>query len=60
MFLCFQLKAEKRDLNIKLDTLRKSGVIPAVFMRAGQKTTSISFLILNLRKFTKPGSLQLL
>jgi large subunit ribosomal protein L25 len=38
----FVIKAEKRDLDIKLDSLRKSGKIPAVFYGAGKNTTSIS------------------
>ncbi|MEK9181857.1 MAG: 50S ribosomal protein L25 [Patescibacteria group bacterium] len=46
----FSIKAEKRDLNIKLDTLRKSGVIPAVFYGAGQKTTSISISNIEFKK----------
>ena len=38
----FAIKAKKRDLNIKLGTLRKSGEIPAVFYGAGKESTSVS------------------
>ena len=38
----FAIKAKPRDMNIKLDTLRKSGEIPAVFYGMGKATTSIS------------------
>ncbi|MEK7080893.1 MAG: 50S ribosomal protein L25, partial [Patescibacteria group bacterium] len=38
----FVIKAKKREAGIKLDALRKSGEIPAVFYGAGKDTTSIS------------------
>lgn len=37
----FVIKADKRNSDIKLSTLRKSGKIPAVFYGAGKETTSI-------------------
>jgi large subunit ribosomal protein L25 len=37
----FVIKAKKRNAGIKLDVLRKSGEIPAVFYGAGKDTTSI-------------------
>ena len=44
------IKATKRDLDIKLNTLRKSGVIPAVFYGAGKDTTSISIPNVEFKK----------
>ncbi|MBI2627756.1 50S ribosomal protein L25 [Candidatus Nomurabacteria bacterium] len=38
----FVIKAEKRNLDVKLGSLRKSGKIPAVFYGAGKESTSIS------------------
>src|SRR3990167_4014848 len=38
----FAIKAKKRDSGTKLDVLRKSGEIPAVFYGMGKPTTSIS------------------
>lgn len=38
----FAIKAKKRDESIKVDALRKSGEVPAVFYGAGKDTTSIS------------------
>lgn len=46
----FAIKAKKRDLNIKLDVLRKSGEIPAVFYGAGEEVTSISVSIIEFKK----------
>ena len=44
------IKAEARDLDIKMDVLRKSGKIPAVFYGAGKDTTSISIPIIEFKK----------
>lgn len=38
----FVIKAKKREAGVKVDALRKSGEIPAVFYGAGRDTTSIS------------------
>jgi large subunit ribosomal protein L25 len=46
----FVIKAEKRDLDIKLEDLRKSGKIPAVFYGAGKATVSISIPITEFKK----------
>lgn len=46
----FAIKAEARDLNIKLDDLRKSGKIPAVFYGAGKASTSISVPNIEFKK----------
>ncbi|MEK7219385.1 MAG: 50S ribosomal protein L25 [Patescibacteria group bacterium] len=46
----FIIKAEARDLNIKIDDLRKSGKIPAVFYGAGKMTTSISISKIEFKK----------
>src|SRR3989344_8952932 len=46
----FIIKANKRDPGIKLDVLRKSGKIPAVFYGAGQDTTSISISSTDFKK----------
>jgi large subunit ribosomal protein L25 len=46
----FVIKAKLRDEGIKLDALRKSGEIPAVFYGAGQKTTSIAVPIVEFKK----------
>ncbi|OGI56893.1 hypothetical protein A3B85_01305 [Candidatus Nomurabacteria bacterium RIFCSPHIGHO2_02_FULL_37_13] len=46
----FAIKAGKRDLNVKLDTLRKSGEIPAVFYGMGKATTSISIPTISFKK----------
>ncbi len=46
----FLIKADKRDSNIKLDVLRKSGKIPAVFYGAGKNTTSISIGNIEFKK----------
>lgn len=46
----FIIKAKKRDDSIKLDALRKSGEIPAVFYGAGQKTTSVAIPIVEFKK----------
>ena len=46
----FIIKAKKRDETIKLDALRKSGEIPAVFYGAGKTTTSISVPIVEFKK----------
>ncbi|MFA6520459.1 MAG: 50S ribosomal protein L25 [Candidatus Paceibacterota bacterium] len=46
----FVIKAKKRDDSIKLDALRKSGEIPAVFYGAGQETTSIAISVVEFKK----------
>lgn len=46
----FAIKAKKRDLDIKLDSLRKGGEIPAVFYGAGKDTTSISVPMVEFKK----------
>ena len=46
----FTIKASKRDLDIKLSILRKSGKIPAVFYGAGQDTTSITISNVEFKK----------
>lgn len=46
----FKIKAEKREKNEKLDALRKSGKIPAVFYGVGQDTTSISVPNIEFKK----------
>ena len=46
----FVIKASKRDLDIKLDVLRKSGKIPAVFYGAGKDATSISISNIEFKK----------
>lgn len=49
----FSIKAKKRDINIKLDDLRKSGEIPAVFYGAGKESTSISIGTIEFKKVWK-------
>jgi len=46
----FVIKAQKRDEGVKLDVLRKSGEIPAVFYGAGKDTTSISISTIEFKK----------
>src|SRR3989344_6498920 len=46
----FVIKASKRDFGIKLDALRKSGKIPAVFYGAGKESTSISISNVEFKK----------
>jgi len=46
----FAIKATKRDLKVKLDTLRKGGEIPAVFYGLGKVSTSISIPIIQFKK----------
>ena len=46
----FVIKAKKRDPSLKLDTLRSSGEIPAVFYGAGKDTTSISLSNIEFKK----------
>ncbi len=46
----FIIKADKRNLDIKLGALRKSGKIPAVFYGAGKETTSISIPNIEFKK----------
>lgn len=46
----FVINASKRDMDIKLIDLRKSGKIPAVFYGAGQDTTSIAVPIIEFKK----------
>jgi large subunit ribosomal protein L25 len=46
----FVIKAKKRDESINLDTLRKTGEIPAVFYGAGKETTPISISIIEFKK----------
>src|SRR3989338_6391444 len=46
----FAIKATKRDLKVKLDTLRKGGEIPAVFYGLGKVSTSISIPTIAFKK----------
>jgi len=46
----FVIKAKKRNAGIKLDVLRKSGEIPAIFYGAGKDTTSISISTAQFKK----------
>ncbi len=46
----FAIKAKKRDITEKLDTLRKSGEIPAVFYGMGKETTSIKAPLAQFKK----------
>ncbi len=46
----FTIKAKKRSEDIKLDTLRKAGEIPAVFYGAGRKNTPISLSLVEFKK----------
>ena len=46
----FVIKATKREPNEKLDILRKSGKIPAVFYGAGKDTTSVSIGNIEFKK----------
>ncbi len=46
----FVIKALKRDAGAKLDALRKSGKIPAVFYGAGKDTTSITIPNIEFKK----------
>jgi large subunit ribosomal protein L25 len=46
----FVIKASQRNLDVKLDELRKSGSIPAVFYGAGKETTPISIGIVEFKK----------
>jgi large subunit ribosomal protein L25 len=46
----FVIKAKKRNEGINLDTLRKTGEIPAVFYGTGETTTSISIPIVEFKK----------
>lgn len=46
----FAIKADKRDLGLKLGVLRKAGKIPAVFYGAGKDTTSISIPNIEFKK----------
>ena len=46
----FAIKAQKRDTSVKLDALRKSGNLPAVFYGAGKDTTSISVGTVDFKK----------
>ena len=49
----FVIKANKRNESINIDTLRKTGEIPAVFYGAGKATTSISVPIVEFKKAWK-------
>lgn len=49
----FAIKAQKRDIGVKSDILRKGGEIPAVFYGAGKDTTSISVPIVEFKKIWK-------
>lgn len=49
----FSIKAKKRDFGIKLDVLRKSGEIPAVFYGAGKDSTAISIPNIEFKKVWK-------
>lgn len=44
------LKAKKRDIGGKLETLRKGGELPAVFYGAGKASTSISISTIDFKK----------
>ena len=46
----FVIKALKRDLGTKLDALRKSGKIPAVFYGAGKESTAITISNVEFKK----------
>ena len=46
----FVIKAKKRDLGVKLNTLRKEGGIPAVFYGLRKKTTPITMSIIEFKK----------
>lgn len=46
----FVIKAKKREDGLKLEVLRKSGDIPAVFYGAGKKTTPISISKIDFKK----------
>ncbi len=46
----FVIKAQKRDDKVKLEALRKSGKIPAVFYGAGQENTSIAVSNVEFKK----------
>ena len=46
----FVIKAKKRNESVNVDTLRKTGEIPAVFYGAGKITTSISISIVDFKK----------
>lgn len=46
----FAIKAQARGAGVKLDTLRKSGEIPAVFYGAGKESTSVSVPIIEFKK----------
>ena len=49
----FAIKAKKRDLDIKLDVLRKGGEIPAVFYGMGKKSTPVSVSTISFKKIWK-------
>ena len=46
----FVIKAEKRDPSVKLDNLRKSGKIPAVFYGAGEVNTPVTLSNVEFKK----------
>lgn len=46
----FIIKAEKRNEDVNLEILRKSGNIPAVFYGAGNTTTSVSIPLVEFKK----------
>ncbi|MFZ3011828.1 MAG: 50S ribosomal protein L25 [Minisyncoccia bacterium] len=46
----FAIKAKTRDASVKVDALRKSGEIPAVFYGAGKETTPISVETIEFKK----------
>lgn len=46
----FVIKADKRDSDMKLGILRKSGKIPAVFYGAGEATTSVTLSNIEFKK----------
>ena len=46
----FIIKAEKRNSEVKLDEMRKTGSIPAVFYGVGQETTSITIPTVEFKK----------
>ncbi|KKP84423.1 MAG: 50S ribosomal protein L25 [Parcubacteria group bacterium GW2011_GWD2_35_7] len=46
----FVIKAKKRNEGVNLNTLRKTGEMPAVFYGAGKTPTSISLSIVEFKK----------
>lgn len=46
----FSINAKNRDTSVKLDLLRKSGEIPAVFYGAGKESTPIAISVIEFKK----------